>query len=172
MDEEEKPSNYSIHQCPTVGELQEAISHHCNAREKLRLFYYSNSQRKQRRRMELEKRRFYDKLAEVKRKSSDAKRSTVIIGGRGHGIGSRIKKHHRFGGHWKESKHGLYTSTVIANEYHSSQTYLFCYSKFSHPVCIVAGRIKTINALFVCFNQKCPNAFEVVCRGPGIGVGY
>jgi exonuclease III len=71
-----------MHQCSTVGELQEAISHHCNAHDKLRLFYYSNSQHKQRRRMELEKRRFYDKLAAVKRKSSDAKRSIVIIGGR------------------------------------------------------------------------------------------
>ncbi|KAG2202176.1 hypothetical protein INT46_007691 [Mucor plumbeus] len=120
LDEEEKLSNYSLYQCQTVGELQEAISHHCNAREKLRSFYYSNSQCKQRRRLELKKRRFYDKLAADERKSSSAKRPIMMIGDRGYGIGSRIKKHQRFGGHWKESRHGLYTPTLITNEYNSS----------------------------------------------------
>ena len=164
LDEEEKLSNHNLHQCQTVEELQEAISHHCDARDKLRSFYYSNSQCKQRRRLELKKRRFYDKLAADERKTSGAKRPIMMIGDRGHGIGSRIKKHQRFGGHWKESRHGLYTPTLITNEYNSSQTCLFCYSKLSHPVGVVAGKIKTVNGSFVCLNQKCPNAFKVVCR--------
>lgn len=164
LDGEEKLSNHNLHQCQTVEELQEAISHHCDARDKLRSFYYSNSQCKQRRRLELKKRRFYDKLAADERKTSGAKRPIMMIGDRGHGIGSRIKKHQRFGGHWKESRHGLYTPTLITNEYNSSQTCLFCYSKLSHPVGVVAGKIKTVNGSFVCLNQKCPNAFKVVCR--------
>ena len=42
LDKEERLSNYSLHQCQTVGELQEAIAHHCNACDKLHSFYYSN----------------------------------------------------------------------------------------------------------------------------------
>jgi hypothetical protein len=42
LDKEERLSNCSLHQCQTVGELQEAISHHCNACGNLHSFYYRN----------------------------------------------------------------------------------------------------------------------------------
>ncbi|EPB84660.1 hypothetical protein HMPREF1544_08603 [Mucor circinelloides 1006PhL] len=82
----------------------------------------------------------------------------------GHGVGSRIKGHQRFGGTWKQEIHGRYTPTVITNEYNSSQTCLFCFRKLSHPLKTIGDEVKTINGSFVCINNKCPNAFKVMCR--------
>ena len=88
----------------------------------------------------------------------------MFVGDRGHGVGSRIKGHQRFGGTWKQEIHGRYTPTVITNEYNSSQTCLFCFRKLSHPLKTIGDEVKTTNGSFVCINDKCPNAFKVVCR--------
>ncbi|KAL0137715.1 hypothetical protein V8B55DRAFT_1317116, partial [Mucor lusitanicus] len=47
--------------------------------------------------------------------------TVLLVGDRGTGVGSRIKGHLRYGGHWKSKIHGRYTSVCITNEHHSSQ---------------------------------------------------
>lgn len=88
----------------------------------------------------------------------------MFIGDRGHGFGSCIKGHQRFGGFKKQNKHGQNTPTLITNEYNSSQTCLFCFNKLSHPVSAVTNKIYTSKGTFICLNGNFPKAFQPVCR--------
>jgi len=168
MEAEERLSGCSIHQSTTVEELDRNYQVHEQCRESVRSFYYSNNQCKRRRHLELSKRRAHDRIAAAEQKASGSKEGgkalVMFIGDRGHGVGSRIKGHQRFGGTWKQEIHGRYTPTVITNEYNSSQTCLFCFRKLSHPMKATDGKVKATNGSFVCLNEQCPNAFRVVCR--------
>ncbi|KAG1124605.1 hypothetical protein G6F42_009473 [Rhizopus arrhizus] len=168
METEELLSGCSIHQSTTAEELDRNYQVHEQCRNSVRSFYYSNNQCKRRRHLELSKRRARDRIAAAERKASGFKEGgkalVMFVGDRGHGVGSRIKGHQRFGGTWKQEIHGRYTPTVITNEYNSSQTCLFCFRKLSHPLKTIGDEVKTINGSFVCINDKCPNAFKVVCR--------
>ncbi|KAI8641782.1 hypothetical protein BD408DRAFT_467729, partial [Parasitella parasitica] len=108
------------------------ISYHTNSRASLRSFYYNQSMIKRRRRLELSCRKGFHRLAAYEKKSSGAKRLIMFVGDRGHGFGSRIKRHGRFGGFWKQQQHGGYTPTLITNEHNTSQTCIFCFHKLSH----------------------------------------
>ncbi|KAI8643845.1 hypothetical protein BD408DRAFT_463702, partial [Parasitella parasitica] len=87
----------SLYQCSTSDGLEQAYSHHTNARASLRSFYYNQSMIKRRRRLELSYRKGSDRLAAYERKSC-CKKPIMFVGDRGHGFGSRIKGHRQFGG--------------------------------------------------------------------------
>ncbi|KAI8641040.1 hypothetical protein BD408DRAFT_444619 [Parasitella parasitica] len=80
-----------LYQCSTADGLEQAYSHHTNARASLRPFYYNQSMKKRRRRLELSYRKGSGRLAAYERKISSAKKPIVFVGDRGHGFGSRIK---------------------------------------------------------------------------------
>ncbi|KAI8071170.1 uncharacterized protein B0P05DRAFT_474001 [Gilbertella persicaria] len=46
----------------------------------------------------------------------------MMIGDWGMGVGSRIKRHSRYGGTWKQDVHAHYTNVCITNENNASQT--------------------------------------------------
>ena len=158
-------SECSLHQSANTNELDSNYREHEQCRETIRSLYYSNSQCKKRRRLELSKTKHHDRVAASERKSSNNhKKPIMFVGDRGHGVGSRIKGHQKFGGTWKQELHGRYTPTLITNEYNSSQTCLFCFHKLSHPMVAVKDKVKATNGSFVCLNAQCPNAYTVVCR--------
>ncbi|KAL7325933.1 hypothetical protein PS15p_208349 [Mucor circinelloides] len=157
-------SECSLHQSANTNELDSNYREHEQCRETIRSLYYSNSQCKKRRRLELSKTKHHDRVAASERKSSNHKKPIMFVGDRGHGVGSRIKGHQKFGGTWKQELHGRYTPTLITNEYNSSQTCLFCFHKLSHPMVAVKDEVKATNGSFVCLNAQCPNAYTVVCR--------
>ncbi|KAI8881784.1 hypothetical protein K501DRAFT_188097 [Backusella circina FSU 941] len=83
----------------------------------------------------------------------------MFIRDRGHGVGSRIKSHLKYGGHWKEKKHGLYTSVAITNEHNTSQTCVYCFKKMEYPMKIVneggKDKVKSVNGALQCENSDC-----------------
>ncbi|KAI8646635.1 hypothetical protein BD408DRAFT_409999 [Parasitella parasitica] len=97
----------------------------------------------------------------------------MFVGDRGHGFGSRIKGHRRFGGFWKQQRHGRYAPTLIPNEHNTSQTCVFCFHKLFHPVAAPNGKIQRTAGSFLCLNPKFPNAFKTVCRDQvsALGIG-
>ncbi|KAI8083520.1 hypothetical protein BDF21DRAFT_451115 [Thamnidium elegans] len=154
-----------------VLDAEEELSHnkesytlHANAHDMRREFYYSRSNCNRKRRLELTKRRYRDKTAAIERKFSGTKKPIMFIGGRGHGIGSSIKEHQRFGGFKKQNKHSQNTPTLITNEYNSSQTCLFCFNKLSHPVSAADDKISISKRAFIYLNSNYPMAFKPMCR--------
>ncbi|KAL9549860.1 hypothetical protein MBANPS3_005010 [Mucor bainieri] len=67
MEAEEVLSRCSIHQSITTQELEHNYQQHEQCREPLRTFYYSNSQCKQRRHLELAKQKAHDRIAATER---------------------------------------------------------------------------------------------------------
>ncbi|KAK9718280.1 hypothetical protein K7432_005626 [Basidiobolus ranarum] len=87
----------------------------------------------------------------------------MFIGDRGHGIGSRIKGHVKYGGKWKETIHSRYTSVFVTDEHNSSQTCVFCFEKLAHPTRIVSRndklQVKEVKGTFRCLIEKCILSF-------------
>lgn len=164
LDAEEELSRHSLYNSKTPEELEESYTIHTNARNILREFYYSRSNCSNKRRLELKKRRYYDKNAAFERKFSGKNNPVMFVGDRGFGIGSSIKGHQRFGGFQKQDRHGRNTATLITNEYNSSQTCLFCFNKLSHPVSAADNHINVTKGTFVCLNANCAKAFTPMCR--------
>ncbi|OAC99582.1 hypothetical protein MUCCIDRAFT_114775 [Mucor lusitanicus CBS 277.49] len=159
-------STNSLHSCSTPYELEECVSIHKDNRDAIRSFYYSATQSKKTHQLEWNKQRGQDRIASKERQAL-AKRDTVrvmFVGDRGHGYGSAIKGHLRFGGHWKEERHARYVPTIITNEYNSSQTCLFCFNKLSHPIYPRKNAVKVNKGTFICLHPQCPNAHVPVCR--------
>ncbi|KAF1802593.1 hypothetical protein FB192DRAFT_1281205 [Mucor lusitanicus] len=105
-------STNSLHSCSTPYELEECVSIHKDNRDAIRSFYYSATQSKKTHQLEWNKQRGQDRIASKERQAL-AKRDTVrvmFVGDRGHGYGSAIKGHLRFGGHWKEERHARYVN--------------------------------------------------------------
>ncbi|KAG2228782.1 hypothetical protein INT48_000916 [Thamnidium elegans] len=137
LDGEEELSRHSLYHCDTPEELEQSYTRYANARDTQRKFYYNRSNCNRKRRIKLSKRQYCDKTA---------KKPIMFIGDRDHGIGSFIKGHRRFGGFKKQNKHGQNTSTLITNEYNSSQTWLFCFNKLSRPVSAAADKVSIAKA--------------------------
>lgn len=157
-------SESSIQQCGTIDELDATFTRHSQAKSCIRQFYFSRSSANKKRRLELTKNRFYDRLASKERKFTKVSSPIMFIGDRGHAIRSPIKGHLRFGGYWKELRHSRYTPTLITNEHNSSQTCLWCFSKLSHPYTAKDGTVKKTNGSFICLNDVCPNKSVVMSR--------
>ncbi|KAF1801712.1 hypothetical protein V8B55DRAFT_1473376 [Mucor lusitanicus] len=156
-----------LHQSQNVSELDRSFQQHEECRATMRSFYSSNKQCARKSHLELTKQKGQDRLAAKERRAASSKGKTLVmfVGDRGHGVGSPIKGHQRFGGKWKQEAHARYTpTTIITNEYNSSQTCLFCFRKLCHPVSRQDSKVKFCNGSFVGLNDKCPNAFTVVCR--------
>ncbi|KAI9262468.1 hypothetical protein EDC94DRAFT_94556 [Helicostylum pulchrum] len=120
----------------TTADIDNWYEKQKSTRDPLRNFYYSSKSNKRKRTYELQKQKYVDQLCSKERKYVSSSGNTVpilFVGGRGYGIGSRLKGHSRQGGIWKPKKHGLYTSVCITNEHNASQTYPFCFGKLFHP---------------------------------------
>ncbi|KAI8642977.1 hypothetical protein BD408DRAFT_415645, partial [Parasitella parasitica] len=52
---------------------------------------------------------------------------------------SRVKGHRRFGGFWKQQRHGRYTQTCV-----------FCFHKLPHPVAALNGKMQRTAGSFLC----------------------
>jgi hypothetical protein len=163
-DAEEILSQHTFKNCSAVDELRETRAYHMQNKSIIQEFYHSVGNCKRRRRLELTKKKFYQKTSHYERMSSGIKNPTMFIGDRGHGYSSSIKGHLRFGGFKKENEHGLSTPTIITNEYNTSQTCIFCFNKLSHPMSAVDGKVRTTSGTFVCLHPGCPKAFKPVCR--------
>ncbi|KAI8364943.1 hypothetical protein BD560DRAFT_402526, partial [Blakeslea trispora] len=83
------------------------------------------------------------------------------IGDRGMGVGSRIKRHLRYGGTWKQDNHARYTTVSITNENYTSQTCVYCLHKLQHPKQLIQVKSKTVyrnmKGAFHCLNPECPS---------------
>ncbi|CEP18628.1 hypothetical protein [Parasitella parasitica] len=84
----------------------------------------------------------------------------MLIGNRGHCVGSSIKGHWRFGGHWKEERHARYTPVLITNEHNTSQTCIFCFRKLLHPIAFKDDRLRQGKDTFLCYNESCPHKYK------------
>ncbi|KAL0137307.1 hypothetical protein V8B55DRAFT_1578093 [Mucor lusitanicus] len=152
-------SQNSLHDAQNINDLNERYQAQLEHREAIRQFYYTQTRAKQKRKYEYIKRKQIDLLCSQERQyvnNYNSKSQTVLfIGNRGTGVGSRIKGHLRYGGHWKSKTHARYTSVCVTNEYHSSQTCPYCFQKTTHPVRLVNGKLITINGTSVCCNPNC-----------------
>ena len=96
-----------------------------------------------------------------KQKATNPKHLVMMIGDRGFGVGSRIKKHLRYGGTWKQDLHAKYTTVCITSENNTSQTCVYCFKKLSHSKRRVVKENKVIykevKGSFVCYNPHCPS---------------
>ncbi|CEP14831.1 hypothetical protein [Parasitella parasitica] len=153
-----------IQHCSTFGKLETAFDQYSQAKTSVRKFYHSKSNAKKKRRYELAKGKYYDRLAAKERRFTHASTPIMFIGDRGHAVVSPFKGHLRFGGHWKELCHSRYTPTLITNEHNSSQTCLWCFSKLSHPYTALDGQVKMTNGSFICLNAACPQKYVVMSR--------
>ncbi|KAI8883603.1 hypothetical protein K501DRAFT_159013, partial [Backusella circina FSU 941] len=83
----------------------------------------------------------------------------MFIGDRGHGVGSSIKRHLRYGGKWKEMKHSRYTQVIITNGHNTSQNCPYCFQKLDHPYKRVTKNgketLKAVPGSSECTNQHC-----------------
>lgn len=160
-------SQNSLHDAQDLDQIDNRYRQQLAQRQTIRQFYHTQTKAKQRRYYEYTKRKQIDILCSQERKyikSEDGEyikkrdrhnQSILFIGDRGTGVGSRIKGHLRYGGHWKSNNHSLYTSVCITNEFNTSQACAFCFEKITHPVKMVNGKLKTINGTSVCSNSKC-----------------
>ena len=96
-----------------------------------------------------------------KQKATNPKHLVMMIGDRGFGVGSRIKKHLRYGGTWKQDLHAKYTTVCITNENNTSQTCVYCFKKLSYSKRRIVKENKVIykevKGSFVCYNTHCPS---------------
>ncbi|KAI8356640.1 hypothetical protein BD560DRAFT_406466, partial [Blakeslea trispora] len=71
----------------------------------------------------------------------------MMIGDRGMGVGSRIKRHLRY--------------VSITNENYTSQTCVYCFHKLQHPKQLIQVKGKTVyrnmKGAFHCLNPECPS---------------
>ena len=92
---------------------------------------------------------------------SSQKQLVMMIGDRGMGVGSRIKRHLRYGGTWKQDNHARYTTVSITNENYTSQTCVYCFHKLQHPKQLIQVKSKTVyrnmKGAFHCLNPECPS---------------
>lgn len=89
-------TNISLEGSVSVDELQHAYEELVENRDILRNFYYSKKRVKLKRKVELQKRKFVDKLFSKERKyvSKGKKcRTIMFVGDRGYGLGSSIRGH-------------------------------------------------------------------------------
>ncbi|KAI8880037.1 hypothetical protein K501DRAFT_192233 [Backusella circina FSU 941] len=81
----------------------------------------------------------------------------MMIGDRGTGIRSTIRRYNRYGGTWKAKIHGRYAASCITNEHNSSQICVYCFKKVVHPKKEkkTHGKIKRVdsNGSTICINS-------------------
>jgi hypothetical protein len=132
-------------------------------RDKSRGLYYSHAHMKMKKNYEHQKQKAVDIMCSFERKSIEApfNSPTMFIGDRGHCVGSRLKGHLKYGGHWKERKnHGRNTHVFITDEYNTSQTCVFCFQKLQHSLRLIENKsgkdkIVHVNGAFQCENELC-----------------
>ncbi|CEP18280.1 hypothetical protein [Parasitella parasitica] len=88
-----------IQHCSTFEEPETAFAQYSHAKNSVRKLYHSKLNAKRKRRYELAKGKYYDRLAAKERIFNHASTPIMFIGDRGHAVGSLIKGHSRFGGH-------------------------------------------------------------------------
>ncbi|KAI8886531.1 hypothetical protein K501DRAFT_177409 [Backusella circina FSU 941] len=112
IDKKNHPDHSDFYSTNNPAKLQDGFEKCNEIREKSRTLYFSERRMKERHSYELQKCKRIDRLCTEERKliSSPKQNTIMFIGDRGHDIGSRIKGHLKYGGHWKEKKHRLYTS--------------------------------------------------------------
>ncbi|CEP13228.1 hypothetical protein [Parasitella parasitica] len=108
--------------------------------------------------------KFYDRLAAQERQFSKAKSPIMLIGDRGHCVGSSIKGHQKFGENWREERHARYTPVLITNEQNTSQTCIFCFRKLLHPIAFKDGRLRQSKGTFLCYNKSCSRKYQPMSR--------
>lgn len=154
-------------------DLGKTFDRHFRSRDTLRSFYFSNTNAKRQRRLDLTKSRYYNKLVMNEKAFTGSKTSIMLIAEQGYGIRSIIKSYQRFGGYWKQKIHERYTPSLITNEHYSSQTRVFCFKKLSHPQVARDKVIEINNGSFIYQNDKCPNKYVVMSRDklPALATG-
>ena len=136
IDNEQELSTQSIKNSNDILSLQSRYKIHIQQRDRLKDFYDSKKQAKERRRTELIDKKFREVVCSRERKklkSRKRKHLLMFIGDRGFGYGSKIKGHRRYGGYWKQKIHSKYTTVLVTNENKTSQTCVFCFSSVFHP---------------------------------------
>ncbi|KAI8372191.1 hypothetical protein BD560DRAFT_446568 [Blakeslea trispora] len=109
------------------------------------------------------------KKKDVKKKGKETQRKNLLmmIGDHGFGIGSRVKRHLRYGGIWKQDLHARYMTVCITNENYTSQT---CAFHCLNPECPsvkngrgVSGRDK-LSALAIAISEITTLLFQQTLR--------
>jgi hypothetical protein len=91
LHEEQRLIAFSLYFCQTAEEIDIAYRMYLDSCDTLRTFYFSNSFLKKNRRLKLIKAKYYCKLTAEEGHFSSFKRSIILIGDRGYGIGSSFK---------------------------------------------------------------------------------
>ena len=157
LDAEEELSDSRLSEA-TASTLDQLTQPYLQHRGLMREFYYSKTITNKRRSKELRRQKFLDQVCFNERKfiNQGQKNNTIaFVGDRGYSVGSRIKGFKKYGGKWKPHNHSRYISTIITNEFNTSQTCVYCFHKTTHPVHIVDNILQTSNGTSVCTNPAC-----------------
>ncbi|CAO3678112.1 unnamed protein product [Umbelopsis ramanniana] len=140
---------------------------HVKQRHVLRSFYYAHRACKESRTNELMNRKILDQSASKERRfvsqresSKDAPKTIILcIGTAGTSVGSRIKGHAKRGGSKLRTRHQIYATVAMTNEFRTSQTCSSCFCPIVHPTQrkLVKDKWKKVsnNGTSVCVNPKC-----------------
>jgi hypothetical protein len=119
-------------------------------RQTLQAFYYWKKINRQRRILEIKTRTVKDRITSKERQfvlqGSKRFHPVMAIGNQGLGIGSITKGYDRRGGKWLLRKHERHATTIVTNEYMTSQLCIYCYHHLAYPV---LGTSR-------CLNPDCP----------------
>ncbi|CAO3626627.1 unnamed protein product [Mucor hiemalis] len=133
---EKELASSSLKRATNFTDLEERYGKQQRYQQKAPSFYFSKTMLKMKRRREIGRRRGKDRACSLERRATGGIAPPIMfIGDRGYGYG--IKRHLKYGGKWKQTIHSRYTSVFISNEYMSSQTCPYCFTKIEHPIRIV-----------------------------------
>jgi hypothetical protein len=121
---ENSHENTQLYNTTCPSELVNAFVKCKEVRDKSRQLYFSRTRMKRKFNYELQKRRARNRRSSKERQfAMDINKALIMfIGDRGHGTGSRIKGHIKYGGHG-------HVPVAITNEHNSSQTCVYCFKK-------------------------------------------
>ncbi|KAI8389335.1 hypothetical protein BD560DRAFT_443026 [Blakeslea trispora] len=89
----------------------------------------------------------------------DSKKLAISVGGQsakplGMRVGSRIKRHLRYGGTQKQDNHTHCITVIITNGNNTSQTCVYCFHKLQHLKQLIQAKDKTANGLNINARDK------------------
>lgn len=133
----------------------------------MRKFHYSKTITNKRKRKELKRQKFFDQVCfDEQRFINQGQRGNVIafVGDREYSVGSQVKGFKKYGGKWKPHNYSRYISTIVINEFNTSEVCVYCSHKAIHLVHIVDNTLNTNIGTFVCTNPACIAQIRVLSQ--------